>query len=561
MFLPSIQGTFRGIRDLRRAQTILGVLVSYGFGWLVERITPGWRAKKAYPLEEDVTKLTPPQRVRRMMEALGPSFIKLGQMLSSRPDLVPPDYAEEFKHLQAHTTPFPYHQVKEIIQREFNQPVENLFQEFEVKPFSAASISQVHRAVLHSGERVVVKVQRPNIEHLMMSDISIVRRLAELIEKLDLYELSHYNLTGIVDEFEKVTRRELDFTVEGKNGDRFRANFAGNPAVYFPKVFWERTTERVLTVEEIRGQHLSEVTHLLPSEKRTITTQLAQLSLTQLFKHGFFHADPHHGNIFLLPDNVIVLIDFGMTGRIDYMMMDRLADLFLGVMDQDAHMCARVVVEVGDPNGNVEIDHHRLRLDIADMLDRHASGSLDQLNINQIITETLNTIRKYRLKPPPELVLMSRALLTLEGVAHDFYPEFNLFEELIPFAKEIIARRYSPKRLVKNAGYTAYDVSQLLQILPYELRQLLRKFRQGSIRQEIELRDLRKILSELELITTRLVFGMILSALIIGFSLIFASGKISGVLDLFTSIGSIGFLIVTVLGLWLIISILRGGKI
>lgn len=556
----------RTYRNINRYRHILMVLLRYGFDDIIERIKIGYRLKirkRLLPQRKSkvIGKSSTVERLRLALEELGPTFVKFGQMLSVRPDLLPEDVIQEFQKFQNEVTPFPGHEAQQVLQAEFGQPVEQLFSSFEATPFAAASIAQVHRAVIRNrGASVVVKIQRPQIQKIIQTDLNILFDLANLIER-NIPEMELYNPVGIVREFAKSIRRELDFMREGRNIDRFRRNFKHDDTVHIPQVYWDLTSEKVLTMEFIDGLKISENEKLIQVglDPKVIALHAAQATLKQIFEHGFFHADPHPGNILILPNNVIAPLDFGMMGSLDDESKAAAAEILAAVVDKNIDKMVRVFAEMGVTD-EAAVDVRGLKQDLTDFIERYYQIPLYQLDVARIITEIIDIIRRHRIKLPTDLVLMGRALMIEEGIGRKLDPQFDLITLAKPYVQKLMLQRLNPRRYWREWSLTLDDFTRLIKLLPADLRIILSKIKRGDLNIKFEHRGLDFLVAELDKASNRLAFSLIMAALIIGSSLMVQSDK--GPLFLGLSvIGIIGYFIAAMLGLWLVIAILRSGKL
>jgi ubiquinone biosynthesis protein len=411
--------------------------------------------------EKDEVVTSPiPRRLRMAFEELGPAFVKLGQMLSTRPDLVPEEFVNEFKKLQDEAPVFKLETVKEIIEDELKFPCDVLFSSFDEKPIAAASIAQVHRAKLADGTDLVVKVQRPAIENVIKADLSILYILAGLIVKyFPITEL--YNPLGIVDEFSKAIQKELNFVVESSNAERMARYFASDSTLVIPKVFWEYTTKKVMVTEYIKGISIDNIDRLKEEgyDLEEIGHNSVNIFLKQVLVHGYFHGDLHPGNILIMEGNKIGLIDFGIVGRINKKMMESVATIFIASLREDYEAIAEEYADMGILDESVDLEE--FKRDLRDILEPYYGRALKTINTGEILMETIQTCLKHRIKVQKEFILLSRSIMTLEGVARQINPEFNLLEEGKPFIKSLFLQRLSPRR-VSNDMYkgSPRDVSQ-----------------------------------------------------------------------------------------------------
>ena len=554
----------RTYRNIKRYRQILTILLRYGFDDVLDRLKIDYYiklGKKILPKfkAQDLEAITTAERLRLALEELGPTFVKLGQMLSVRPDLVPENFINEFQKLQDEVQPFSVEQARAEIEVQLGQPVEQLFSSFDEIPLAAASIAQVHRAVIKDDEQVVVKIQRPNIRSVIETDLNIIFDLTGLIER-HIPESELYNPTAIAQEFAKTIRRELDFIREGRNIDRFRRNFEDDDTVYVPKVYWELTTERVLTMEFVDGIKISEMNKLEEAglDRKIIAYNGAQAILKQVFEHGFFHADPHPGNIFVVSNNVIAPIDYGMMGSLDEELMEAAGNLLTAIVKKDVNKIIRAFTDIGILENTLDI--RGLKLDLTDFLDRYYQVPLSQLDVGKILSELTEIIRKHRIRLPSDLTLMGKALVTEEGVGRILNPDFDLITMAKPYVEKIMMRKLDPRRHLKEFASTMDDFNRLIKILPTEIRAIVMKIKKGELNIKFEHKGLEHFISELDKASNRLSFSLIIASLIIGSSLIVQLDK-GPLIFGFPVFGILGYLIAAFLGLWLVIAIIRSGKL
>ena len=554
----------RTYRNIKRYRQILTILLRYGFDDVLDRLKIDYYiklGKKILPKfkAQDLEAITTAERLRLALEELGPTFVKLGQMLSVRPDLVPENFINEFQKLQDEVQPFSVEQARAEIEVQLGQPVEQLFSSFDEIPLAAASIAQVHRAVIKDDEQVVVKIQRPNIRSVIETDLNIIFDLTGLIER-HIPESELYNPTAIAQEFAKTIRRELDFIREGRNIDRFRRNFEDDDTVYVPKVYWELTTERVLTMEFVDGIKISEMNKLEEAglDRKIIAYNGAQAILKQVFEHGFFHADPHPGNIFVVSNNVIAPIDYGMMGSLDEELMEAAGNLLTAIVKKDVNKIIRAFTDIGILENTLDI--RGLKLDLTDFLDRYYQVPLSQLDVGKILSELTEIIRKHRIRLPSDLTLMGKALVTEEGVGRILDPDFDLITMAKPYVEKIMMRKLDPRRHLKEFASTMDDFNRLIKILPTEIRAIVMKIKKGELNIKFEHKGLEHFISELDKASNRLSFSLIIASLIIGSSLIVQLDK-GPLIFGFPVFGILGYLIAAFLGLWLVIAIIRSGKL
>ena len=563
MLIRKIGIVSRTYRHMNRYRQIITVLFKYGFGDLVDRLHVGQYLEIGMQMvsrkrRERVEKLTRSERLRMALEELGPTFVKMGQILSSRPDLIPVEFIEELSKLQDSVPPFPFSQVREIIEAELTSPIDEIFQKFEETPLAAASIGQVHRAQLKNGDDVIVKVQRPGIRAIIEVDLEILLHLATLIER-HIEEWEIHRPTRIVEEFASSLAKEIDYTIEASNAERFARQFTGNSSVYVPRIFMETTTKQVLTMEFIDGIKASEIDKLDNAglDRSIIASRGADLILEQVFKHGFFHADPHPGNVFIMPDNVICYLDFGMMGRVDRYAREHFADIVYGYVRRDESKIADAILKVVE--WDKEPDRRVLERDISDFVESYLYKSLKDFHIADILQKLLELITTHGLRLPPDIFLMIKAMAQVEGLGLVLDPDFDMTERAAPFIKHIKLARLSPKRVVGDFLESGEDLVQLLKDIPGELRTILKQLRQGKASVIFEHRGLENLISGLDRSSNRIASSLIISSLIIGSSLIIRT-KIGPFLFGFPILGLAGFSIAGIFGIGLLISILRSGR-
>ncbi|MCD6219888.1 2-polyprenylphenol 6-hydroxylase [Candidatus Calescamantes bacterium] len=553
------------IHNIQRLNQILWVLVKYGFGYIVDRLhigekLIGRKLVRRGPLKRlDIFDMPASVRLRKVLEELGPTFIKLGQILSTRPDLVPLEFSEEFKKLQDKAPVFEYEKAKKIVEEELKSPIDELFDEFSVKPIAAASLSQVHLGKLKKGEKVIVKVQRPNVERIIKQDIEILYTLAKLAEKY-IEESKLYNPVEIVDEFRKAILKEIDFNTEASNIDRFRRNFKGDDTVYIPKVFHNLSTKRVLTIEKIEGIKVTDVEKIEKSglDRKKIAINGANAVLKQIFVDGFFHADPHPGNIFVLDNNRIAFLDFGMVGRIDEETKSQFANILQAVIERDAPTIIESFIDMGMVEEDMDIK--KLELDVADLVDRYYEVPLKELRMEGLLGEIINVVSQNRIKVPPNLYLLAKALITVESIGRELDPDFDMVTKMSPFVKKLFWHKYNPKLITKDIQKTILALADFTKTFPKEITKVLNKIKKGVLKIEFEHKDLEHLILRIHKASNRISFSVIIAALIIGSSIIMQTDKGPLFLD-FPVFGIFGFLIAGIMGLWLAISILRSGKL
>ncbi len=554
----------RTYRNLNRYRQILAVLFKYGFGDMVEHLKIEQYIEIGLQMiskkrRERVERLSRAERVRMALEELGPTYIKLGQILSTRPDLVPVDFIEEMAKLQDKVPAFPFTDLKRILLEELDRPIEKVFDYLDETPLASASIGQVHRARLTGGEEVAVKVQRPGIADIIEVDLEIMLHLATLMER-HIEELSLHRPVRIVEEFAKSIEKELDYTLESINMERVARQFIRNPHIYFPAVYKKHTTKKVLTTEYIHGIKVSDLSRLEKAglNRKIICDRGADVLLYQIFYHGFFHADPHPGNIFVLPRNTICLIDFGMMGSIDRQTREEFVELVDSIVSRRAARTVQVLLQLTD--WEHEPNPRELERDITEFMDLHLYKPLKEIEVGPLLNHMLELAAHHQLRIPPKLFMMLKALSTVEGVARMLDPDFDTVAKAEPFIRQIKLARMSPKRLGQDIWSMVSQLFVFANDFPRDLLEITRTLRQKKLTITLELKGLETILSTHDQISNRISFSIIIAALIIGSALIVIS-KTPPLFYGISMIGIVGFLAAAVMGIWLLVAILKKGKL
>lgn len=552
----------RTYRHFNRYRQILSVFVKYGFGDLLSLLKIEQYIEAGLQIitrnrRERVERLTRAERVRKAFEELGPAFIKLGQIISTRPDLIPAEFIEEFSKLQDKVPPFPFTQVRQIIKEELGREPEELFESFDENPLASASIGQVHMARRKGNEKVVVKVQRPDIKKIIEVDLEIILHLATLMEK-NIEEAALYRPVKIVEEFARTLEKEIDYTIEASNMELFGRIFAKDPTVYIPKVYRDTTTLSVLTMEYIEGIKASEVEKLKEAglDPKIITVRGTNLTLRQVFHYGFFHADPHPGNFFVMPDNVIGLIDFGMVGVVDRKTREIFVDLLDSVVHKNAAIAAEALLKL--TTWDKEPDIHFLETELSDFMTKHLYKPLRDIEVGRLMHNLIELISRHRLMLPPDIYLMIKALGTVEGVAKTLDPDFNMVGQVAPFLAQVKIARFYPQRIIADLIDFAGEMRTFFNQIPKDLLDITRLLRQGRLTVKIEQQGLETMLAAQHQISNRLSFSIIIAALLIGSALIVISDTPPLVYGI-SFLGIIGFLAAAVMGIWLLVAIVRKG--
>jgi ubiquinone biosynthesis protein len=500
--------------NLRRFSQISRVLVRHGFGFVFD-VRRDRREKKG--LQEFLA----PNfgvRLRQSLDDLGPTFVKFGQLLSTRSDILPEGVLFELQKLQDTAKPMPAGTAQRIIERELGAPVEEVFASFDPLSLAAASIGQVHRAVLRDGGVVAVKVQRPEAPGRVESDLELMREFADFLDRR-LGRRIFVDVRGLVAEFETVIRRELDYTAEAANARRFAANFAGTPVV-IPEVYLEFSTSRVLTLEYVEGTRFRDIRPLLltPSERRRVASMGADAIFKMAFEDGFFHGDPHPGNLLLTPEDNLALLDFGMVGYMSRGDIEALSRLFIAVVQRDAAAALRSLESLGVRYApEVRGD---LVQDLREFLNKYSGLSVGEVTLGQALSELIALARRYQLRVPPVFPLLTKALVTAEGLARSIDPTINVYEVARPYARRLLAERYEPEAVLESARERALEYARYLEDYPDQIRHLLTEVADGELEVQLRHGGLDELVGEVDVLANRLVFAVVSGALLLGSSML-----------------------------------------
>lgn len=548
--------TLKVARDFGRIHEISSILIRYGFGDMVRRLGVASIVESAghvlkWQEVEDLTHIEPPVRVRRALEDMGPTFVKLGQILATRADLFSPEWLAEFKKLQDQVKTVPYQQLVAQIEEDLGAKPEEIFAEFCQQPLAAASISQVYKARLQDGSPAVVKIRRPGVRAVVEADLRLLAQLAEIAEQ-EIKPLQRYRPKEIVHQFTLSMRRELDLAAECRNAERMMTNFIGDPNIIIPKVYWQWTSERINVQEFIDGIPGYDIEAIEKSglDRKLLATRGAEAVLKMILEDGFFHADPHPGNCFYLSNNRIAFIDFGMVGRLSEDRRDQVLNLLRGLVDEDSQQVVKVLLQWSATTSTHDRDS--LALDIDDFIDQYHDIPLKQLNITDFLNNLTTLLRDHQLNLPPDLTLLLKAFITLEGLGRQLDPEFNLVEVASPLIKRFFLARYSPDALFKKGKNNLFSLAELLTDLPRDLHRLMESLRHGALGVKIDINKPEWLSKELDRTVNRLSISLVTSALIVGSSIV--STVEGGPSSFF---GLMGFIGAFIGGIWLLLSIWR----
>jgi len=539
--------------SIGRLGEIAQVAARHGFGYLIE----GRRGHAPLP---DGSPSARGRHLREMLDELGPTFVKFGQVLSTRPDIVPPDIVAELRGLQDDVRPFPFADVERVVFEELGQSLERLFLEFDEEPIASASIGQVHSAVLPNGRRVAVKVQRPLAQATIESDIQLMYQAARLVSER-VRALDFVDTRDLVDEFARSIRQELDYRLEGRNADTFHHNFAGHPHVSVPRVYWSYTRSRVLTLEYLDGVQVSdlELEAWSIDQRRRLAYLIAEAWMTMIFRHGFFHGDPHPANILVLGPERIGLVDFGLAGRLTDRDLSKLTRLFIDAVNENIEALPRRLADLGvryPPDREDE-----LIVELQTVYARYYGASLREIDPMQVIREAFQLIYRMNLRLPTRYVLLDKAIATVGSVGVELYPDFNVFEVARPYARSLMADRFTPERVLKRANREGLELAAIARDLPHQVHETLEQVRRGQIELGFVHKGLDEFMHKLDVLANRLVIALVVSGGLMGSSLIgiFATGgpHLLGV----NAISVVGFILSGVLGLWLLWGVIRSGRL
>jgi ubiquinone biosynthesis protein len=553
---------FSGVRDLPRLREISSVLIRHGLGDLVRRTGVARlleRTGQMLPFGEaaDASHFELQQRARLAFEELGPTFVKLGQMLSAREDLLPPHWTSELARLHSNVAPVPFDTLLPEVERALGRSPFEVFRELEREPYAAASIAQIHRAKLASGTPVILKIRRPGIEAKVEADLRLIEHLAHLVEQ-EMPEARRYQPVQVVTQLRRSLERELDLSVEARNTERFARNFAEDPNILVPRVYWEWTS-RAMNVQEhivgIPGNDLAAI-DAAGLDRKTLAARGSDAVLKMILVDGFFHADPHPGNVLYLPGNRLALIDFGMVGRLTPERRGQVVDLLAGLARHDETAMLDVLL---DWRGEDAVDEAQLAADLGELAFDYADVPLKDLRIAALLQRVAGILREHGIVLPADLTLMFKALMTLEGLGRQYDPEFRLIERLQPVLERVMRERYQPAAALQRGRVALGEVWALVSSMPRDLARLIRDARQGRMRVELDLKRLDNFGDRLDSTIDRLTIGIMTGSLVIGSSIVMS---VSGGPTLFgvpvlTLLGLVGYLIAFANSVWIIYSIWR----
>jgi ubiquinone biosynthesis protein len=551
--------TLSAMRDLGRLHDIASILIRYGFGDLVKRLglEPVLeRAGKAlnWTRLEELLHLEPPQRVRKAMEEMGPTFIKFGQILATRVDLFPPEWIAEFEKLHDRVPPLPFETLRPQLEEDLGAPVAEVFAEFDETALAAASIAQVHKARLPAGRQVIVKIRRPGIRPTIEADLRLLERLVAIIER-EFADARRFHPQEILRQFKLSLRNELDLLTEARNTERAANNFAGDPHIIIPKVFWEYCGERINVQEYIDGIAGRDIGTLSAAgfDRKLLAQRGADAVLKMVLIDGFFHADPHPGNFIYVPVNRLAFIDFGMVGSLSEVRRDQVVDMLNAIVVRDAPTMVEVLLDWAD---DTSPSTERLISEVGTFVDKYHGVALKQLRLGDILSDMASLMRDHRLTLPPDLTMLFKTLITLEGMGRQIDPDFDIVSQVAPLLAQATLERHKPEVLLRHAQRNVGSLMAVLGALPQDLRRFMRLLRAGAIKVSVDMHELARFGTLMDRAASRLTVGMVTAALIIGSSIVMT---VSGGPTLFglPALGVLGFTAAGIGGLWLLISIWR----
>ncbi|NMG83239.1 MAG: AarF/ABC1/UbiB kinase family protein [Methanosarcinales archaeon] len=548
-------------KHAQRYKEITEILIKNGLGYLLDRFNlhPYQKLKRVIRRKKIVPSTDEAERLRKSLEELGPTFIKFGQMLSTRYDILPSNYITELSKLQDEVPSFDYQIVNRELQEELQAPPEQIYKHIEEKPLAAASIGQVHRATLKTGEEVIIKIKRPGIENIINTDLEILLSLAHFAEKY-IPEIRRYNPVGFIEEFSRTLRNECDYIKEARTAEAFKKNFKDQQEIIIPTIYRKYTTRSILTMEYIKGTKITETARLRKNNinLKQIAEKLSNAYFRQIFENQYYHADPHPGNILVTGDGNIAFLDFGIAGRLDREILNNISSLLIALIQHDINKYIEILVEMEF------LDEDRvntsLRFEILDLIDTYYSTSIKHIDTTELLEDLISLLTRYDGRIPANIMLLSKTLSLLEEIGRKLDPDYNFAELAEPYIKKLIKQKTQPKTIAKNTMETLVQTAGTLHKAPSRIDKILKRIERGTLKIEFEDTGIREVTTELGASANRLAVSIIISALIIGSSMFIQKDlqpQIYGV----TLIGVVGFLIAGVLAFGLAINILQSGKI
>ena len=560
-----VSGVFSAARELPRLREISSVLIRHGLGDLVRRAGVSTLLERAGQVLQwgqagEVAHLEPQQRAKLALEQLGPTFVKLGQMLSTREDLLPSAWTDELNRLYSDVAPVPFDDLLPQIEQALGRSPYEVFTKVEREPYAAASIAQIHRATLASGTPVILKIRRPGIAAKVAADLRILEQLAQLAEQ-EIPELRRYRPVDVVGQLRRSLERELDLAVEARSTERFARNFADDLGVLVPRVYWEWTSSSMNVqehIEGIRGDDLQAIDSA-GLDRKACAARGVDTMLKMILVDGFFQADPHPGNVMWLPGNRIALIDFGMVGRLSPARRSQIVDLLAGFVHHDEESMQEVLL---DWRSNDAVNEARLAADLGELAFDYSDAQLKDLKIGTLLHRVSAILREHSIVLPADLALLFKALITLEGFGRRYDPEFRLIDRAEPFLNRAMSERYQPADALRRGQATLSDFLGLVASMPRDLARLIKDARHGRMRVDLDLKRLDSFGDRVHSAINRATIGIMTASLVIGSSIVMTvtGGPTVFGVSLLTYCGLVGYLIAFVNSLWVILSIWRSGR-
>ncbi|TRM13151.1 ABC transporter [Lentibacillus cibarius] len=553
----------RQFRHTKRYQEIVNTFIRYGFGYVLYRIgiTDRDLSKKDESTDANENLQNIGRRLRYTLQDLGPTFIKLGQVASTRHDVLPREIITELEKLQDHVTVLPFDHVRQTIESELDDELEHLFVHVEPEPLATASIGQVHAAKLFTGEDVVIKVQRPGLKPIVETDMEILVRIGNLLEERTEWA-KRYRIQAIIQELSFSLRNELDYLIEGHSGERIANQFQNKIGVRVPAIYWDFTTQKVLTMEPISGIKISDIETLDAEgyDRKLLAKRLSDAMLTQILDEGFFHADPHSGNVYILPKNTIAFLDFGEVGRLSEGMTYHISSIIYNLHNGDTQALIRTFAKMDLIDEKTDIN--AFQRDLGALHERYANLMLKDMSLGKVIIEIFQVAYHHAIDIPSEMAMVSKTILTLEGVIGRLDPEFSIMKAAEPYARKLLKRRYSPRRILRKSMNEIVENVEILSGLPKDLKDVMSTLQRGRVGLDINVKQAERFLDRFDKISNRLSFSIIMLA----FSILMAGLIIgSAITDQSTVIWKlpiieIGAVIATLMFILMVITIIRSGR-
>ena len=550
------------VKHTQRYQEVLNVFLKNGFSHILFRIGLTDRLSKEQPeTKGNINLQNIGIKLRESLQELGPTFIKLGQIASSRRDLVPEEIAVELEKLQDDVLSFPFETVREIVETELGEKLENVYENFEAEPLATASIGQVHIARLFSGEEVAVKIQRPDIVPSIESDLNILHMITRLLERKFAWA-RRYNLLDIIDEFSSSLRNELDYRLEGRNGERIAKQFIDTPDIHIPRIYWTHTSKKVLTMEMIRGikANRSEKLKAEGYDLKIIASRIAESLLHQVLEEGFFHGDPHAGNIYILPGNRVAYLDFGMVGRLNDDLKYHFASLIIGLQQGDTNGMIKTFTEWGILDDNTNMN--ALKRDIESLITAYYDVPLEEISLGKVMVDIFSIAYKHQIEIPNDIAILGKVILTTESIIEQLDPSFSIMQAVEPYGKKLILERYHPQHIAEHTWNLLRENVEHLSKLPKDLKDIASVIKKGKLGLDVNVTDVQAFMKRLDRISNRLSFSIILlsfSILMVGL-IIGASISEQTTLLFSLPVIEIGAVVATLMFLFMIYTIIRSGR-